>query len=195
MTVLAKPPRPLTVVGGTQCGVTIETRRLRLVALCLDDKPALMRVFNDPLAARMAHDICWPFDDHAADKKLSSLMRDPQNSWAIRNCDDEMIGLIYLSDVACGQAKSLHDFGPNVSLYIAPMHRGFGYGTEALEAVLDYLKTQRGIKIVQAAHFSDNEASGHALTMAGLLYTGRRTFESSLARPQKAEARHMIIFL
>lgn len=195
MTVLAKPPRSLALVGGTQSGVTLETQRLHLDALTQDDRAALKCVFNDPLAARMAHDISLPFDDHAADKKLSSLMRDPKNSWAIRNSHDEMIGLIYLSDVTCGQAKGLHDFGPNISLYIAPMYRGLGYGTEALEAVLSYLKTQRGQKIVQAAHFSDNDASGHTLVTVGMLYTGRRSFESSMARPERAEVRHMIMFL
>ena len=45
-----------------------------------------------------------------------------------------------------------------------------GYGTEALQAVIDFAFQQCGAQNIEADHFTDNPASGVVMTKAGMQY-------------------------
>lgn len=45
---------------------------------------------------------------------------------------------------------------------------GRGYGTEALQAVLNYAFCQMGVRVVTADHFAENPASGAVMRKAGM---------------------------
>lgn len=175
--------------------VSVETTRLSLNALRGDDLDGLMRVFSEKSTARMTHAIPHPLGREDAEKLLSDMMAEPHVHWAIRLEDEQLIGVISLTKSACGRVAGLHSFGPNLSVFIAPDWQNRGYGAEAIDGLLRWVKRRRLHAVIHAAHFADNEASAQALIATDFLYTGRRSFETSLARTGEHLALHMIRIL
>jgi len=174
---------------------SIETERLSLTPLRASDLEAFIAVYGDPQSARMTHAIPHPLTPEAAEKLLSKMMATEKTHWAIRLEDERLIGVISLKKTPCGKPAGLDCFGPNLSVFVAPAYQNHGYGVEAIDALLKWCKKRRLHKIVHAAHFADNEASGRALVAADFLYTGRRTMETSMAREGEHLALHMIRIL
>ena len=173
---------------------TIETARLSLTALRASDLDAFATIFGDGHTARMTHAIPHPLTHETAERLLDS-MAGSRTHWAIRLGDDSLVGVISLTGTACGKADSLHSFGPNLSVFVAPDHRGHGYAGEAINGLLGWVKRRRLHRVIHAAHFADNAASGRVLVAADFLYTGRRTHETSAARDGEHLALHMIRLL
>ena len=174
---------------------SIETNRLSLTPLRATDLDAFIAVFADPQSARMTHAIPHPLTREDGEKLLSKMMSTDRTHWAIRLEDERLIGVISLKKTQCGKPAGLHCFGPNLSVFIAPAWQGRGYGVEAIDGLLRWCKKRRLHKVVHAAHFADNDASGRALVAADFLYTGRRTMETSMARDGEHQALHMIRIL
>lgn len=80
--------------------------------------------------------------------------------------------------------------GPDVELgyWLAPSHRGRGYATEAVSAVLEQAPMLGHAQIV-AAHFADNAASARVLEQAGFKPTGETRLRHSAGRGGEAPAR------
>ena len=174
---------------------SIETERLSLTPLRASDLDAFTAVYSEPQSARMTHAIPHPLTREDAEKLLARMMATDRTHWAIRLEDERLVGVISLKTTQCGKPAGLHCFGPNLSVFIAPAHQGQGYGVEAIDGLLRWCKKRRLHKVVHAAHFADNEASGKALIAADFLYTGRRTMETSMARDGEHLALHMIRIL
>ncbi|MEI9903122.1 MAG: GNAT family N-acetyltransferase [Asticcacaulis sp.] len=174
---------------------TIETTRLSLCALRGSDLAGLMQVFGGMATARMTHAIPHPLGRDEAVRLLEKMRGQPQSYWAIRTGDDDLAGVVSLTQSACGKGPDLHSFGPNLSVFVASGHQGHGYAVEAIDGLLAYVKRKRLHRIVHAAHFADNAAAARVLVTADFLYTGRRTMETSLAREGEHEAWHMIRIL
>jgi len=174
---------------------SIETDRLSLTPLRVSDLDALMAVYGEPQSARMTHAIPHPLTREDAERLLSKMMATDRVHWAIRVEDELLIGVISLKTSQCGKPAGLDCFGPNLSVFIAPVHQGQGYGVEAIDALLRWCKKRRLHRVIHAAHFADNEASARALIAADFLYTGRRTMETSMARDGEHLALHMIRIL
>ena len=183
----ARPPR--------RPAPSIETNRLSLTPLRASDLDALIAVYGDPRSARMTHAIPHPLTRDDAEKLLVKMMATEKTHWAIRLEDEHLIGVISLKKTTCGKPAGLDCFGPNLSVFVAPAFQGHGYGVEAMDGLLKLCKKRRLHRVVHAAHFADNEASGRALIAADFLYTGRRTMETSLARDGEHMALHMIRIL
>ena len=183
----ARPPR--------RPAPSIETDRLSLTPLRASDLDAFVAVYGDPQSARMTHAIPHPLTREDAEKLLARMMATEKTHWAIRLDDERLIGVISLKKTQCGKPAGLHCFGPNLSVFIAPAFQNNGYGVEAIDGLLKWCKKRRLHRIVHAAHFADNEASGRALIAADFLYTGRRTMETSMARDGEHLALHMIRIL
>ncbi|MBW8879853.1 MAG: GNAT family N-acetyltransferase [Asticcacaulis sp.] len=175
--------------------VSVETTRLSLNALRLSDLDDLMKVFSEKSTARMTHAVPHPLDRDAAEALLRGMMAEPYAYWAIRREDERLIGIISLTRSACGRAAGMHSFGPNLSVFIAPDHQNQGYAVEAIDGLLRWVKRRKLHKVIHAAHFADNEASAQVLVATDFLYTGRKTFETSLARTGEHLALHMIRIL
>lgn len=173
---------------------SVETTRLSLTALQVRDLNDLMHLFGDEQTARMTHAIPHPLTQAAAEQLLSDMMAKANVHWAIRK-DERLIGVVSLTGTACGRSDGIHSFGPNLSIFVGPEHRGRGYAIEAIDGLLDWVKRKRLHSVVHAAHFADNEASARLLATADFLYTGRRTWETSLARAGTHLALHTIRIL
>ena len=174
--------------------ISIETTRLSLTPLRPSDTDGLMAVFTDKNSARMTHAIPHPLSREEAEKLLADMSAAKLTHWAIRS-DDTLIGVISLTKSACGAPAGIHTFGPNLSVFIAPAHQGNGYALEAVDGLLRWVKKRKVYKVIQAAHFADNDPSGRLLINADFLYTGRKTMETSLARDGEHLALHMIRIL
>ncbi len=174
---------------------SIETERLSLTPLRTSDLDGFIAVYGDPQSAKMTHAIPHPLTREEAEKLLTRMMATEKTHWAIRLDDERLIGVISLKKTSCGKPAGLDCFGPNLSVFIAPAHQHQGYGVEAIDGLLKWCKKRRLHRIVHAAHFADNEASGRALVAADFLYTGRRTMETSMARDGEHMALHMIRIL
>ncbi len=183
----ARPPR--------RPAPSIETDRLSLTPLRASDLDAIIEVYGQPSSARMTHAIPYPLTRDDAEKLLGKMMATDKTHWAIRLEDEHLVGVISLKKTTCGKPAGLDCFGPNLSVFVAPAHQGQGYGVEAIDGLLKWCKKRRLHRIIHAAHFADNEASGRALVAADFLYTGRRTMETSMAREGEHQALHMIRIL
>lgn len=174
---------------------SIETSRLSLTPLRSNDVDAFQAVYAEKNTARMTHAIPHPLNREDAEKHLANMLASHLTHWAIRLEDEQLIGVISLTQSACGKPKGMHSFGPNLSVFIAPSYQGQGFAIEAVDGLLRWVKKRKLHRIIHAAHFADNAHSARALIMADFLYTGRRTLETSLARDGEHEALHMIRIL
>ncbi len=175
--------------------ISIETTRLSLTPLKAGDLDALMTVFSDRNSARMTHAIPHPLGREDAEKILADMCAAKLSYWAIRIEDEQLVGVISLTQSACGKGPGMHSFGPNLSVFIAPAFQGKGYALEAVDGLLRWVEKRKLHSVIHAAHFADNEASARLLDTADFLYTGRRTMETSLARDGQHLALHMIRIL
>lgn len=179
-------------------GHSVQTKRLYLSPLCLDDVDDIRALFSHHALARMTHAIAHPFseaDARAYVEKARQTSSPRLPVFGIRGTNEALIGVVGLERGTCGQGQALHQFGPSVGISIAPEHQGRGYGQEALEGLIGYAERFGGHRLIHAAHFADNTASARMLARAGFLYTGRRTQETSKARDGAYEALHMIRLL
>jgi RimJ/RimL family protein N-acetyltransferase len=174
---------------------SVETTRLSLTALKSSDIDAFMAVFADRNSARMTHAIPHPLNRAEAERLLADMAATAFTHWAIRLDDERLIGIISLTQSACGAVGGIHSFGPNLSVFIAPAWQGQGHAIEATDGLLRWCKKRKLHRIIHAAHFADNEPSASALIQADFLYTGRKTMETSLAREGEHQALHMIRIL
>jgi|GEM_PF-977668 len=180
-------------------GHSVQTKRLYLSPLCLDDMDDIQALFGHRSVARMTHAIAHPFtqaDARAYVEKARQNTSPRLPVFAIRDADETLIGVAGLERASCGGTDgNLHQFGPSAGISIAPAYQGQGYGLEALEGLIGYAQRFGGHRVIHAAHFADNAASARMLARAGFLYTGRRTQETSKARDGHHEALHMIRLL
>jgi RimJ/RimL family protein N-acetyltransferase len=186
------PPRPENIRPEQ---LSIETTRLSLTPLRAGDLDDLMAVFADRNSARMTHAIPHPLSREGAEKLLADMRSAKLTHWAVRLEDERLIGVVSLTKSACGEPRGLHEFGPNLSVFIAPAHQERGYALEAVDGLLRWVKKRKVYRIIHAAHFADNETSGRLLVNADFLYTGRKSQETSLARAGEHLALHMIRIL
>ncbi len=76
--------------------------------------------------------------------------------------------------------------------WLARDHWRQGYATEAASAALAWARDGWGKRVVRAAHFIENPASGRVLVKAGMLYTGVVSPSPCLARGEALPSRKMI---
>lgn len=165
---------------------TLETERLRLRPLTLDDAGWIARASSRPEVARMVARVPLPNPPLFAEMfvliaRASELARGD----CVRAIEDRQtgapLGVIGLHP---------HEAGWEFGYWLAPEAWGRGYATEAgraLVAEADRLARSP----LTAGHFSDNPASGRVLEKLGFAYTGevRETF--SMGRMAKADNRVM----
>ena len=85
--------------------------------------------------------------------------------WGIaRKETDTLIGIIDL--LAFDEARNVCSF----AYMLSEAYWGLGYGTEALNAVLDFAFREMKVRAVEADHFAENEASGFVMRKAGMEY-------------------------
>lgn len=144
----------------------LNTERLVLRAFEDGDMAAVLRIFDndDVKQTYMLPD----FEDRS---KAEALFRRMQ---AISLMPDRIDYAITLNGQCIGFLNDCGIEGECIELgyVIHPDHQGNGYATEALAAVIGEL-FRMGYRCIQAAHFSQNPASGRVMQKCGMRRTGK----------------------
>jgi RimJ/RimL family protein N-acetyltransferase len=142
----------------------IETPRLRLRTVTLDDAAFYMALLNSPsfiaqLGNRGIHTL-----NHArsalADGPLNMQARLGHSLYVVCDRDDRPLGM-------CGLIKRDELDGVDLGYAFLPEHQGLGYAAEAAAAVLDYGHEVLGIARVLAIVSPQNEKSISILQKIG----------------------------
>jgi [ribosomal protein S5]-alanine N-acetyltransferase len=147
---------------------SLETERLHLRRLTLDDAGFLIEVFNDPAFIRFVGDR----NIRTIDDAESFLEKGPFESYrrhgyghhaVIRKADSQPLGI-------CGFIKrdALEDV--DIGFSLLPPYRQQGYGFEAASAMMAHGRDTLGFRRIVAIASPDNDASIRLLGRLGLTY-------------------------
>jgi RimJ/RimL family protein N-acetyltransferase len=164
---LISPDRPQMPVTD----VVLETERLQLRRLTLDDAAFLIEVFNDPAFKRFVGDR----NIHTVDQARAFIEKGPFESYRrfgfghyiVRlNGSGRPIGI-------CGYVKrdALQDV--DIGFSLLPPFRSQGYAFEAASAMMAYGRDTLGFRRIVAIASPDNDASIRLLGRLGLTFEGR----------------------
>ena len=152
--------------------VPIETDRLLLRAVVLEDAPAMFRNWTGD--DEVTKYLTWP--THASVEVTEGFVRylldaynDPKNySWGIVLKDEspEPVGMI--------SVVSMNEEVDSVQIGYCLGRKFWGRGimTEALGAVIDFAFNVLGAQRVEARHDVNNPASGAVMRKCGMIYEG-----------------------
>lgn len=148
----------------------LETRRLLLRPLALEDAEPIQRVFPQWEIVRYLNAIVpWPSPEGAAlthirDHALPAMERGDEWHWTLRRkaAPDEIVGRVHLSR---GEAN-------NRGFWIVPECRGQGLMTEAVVAVTDYWFDVLGFPVLRAPKAAANLASRRISEKTGMRLIG-----------------------
>ena len=149
--------------------VTLETDRLILRALTVDDAEAVFIWTGDPeVNCYMSYSLHT--DVEMTRQWLRSVEQDCELQAAKENYTFGFMrrsdGLLIGSGGIRRQEDDTWDFGYNLRRDCW----GRGYTTEAVKAIIDFARTQRGAKVFAAHHAVDNPASGRVMEKCGLTF-------------------------
>ena len=147
---------------------TLETARLRIVPLTLDDAPFIVELVNDPDWIRFIGDK----NVHSNADAESYLRNGPLAMYARYGVglfkvqpvgDDAPVGM-------CGliRREGLEDV--DIGFAFLPAARGHGYAAEAAAEVLEHGFSALGLKRIVAITDVDNHASARVLEKIGMSY-------------------------
>lgn len=163
--------------------IEIETERLRLRALRMQDAPAIARYAGDPQVARMILRAPVPYLPVAAEGWIMTLRaRAPLGEDFVFGVELEGEGLVG----AIGAHKRGEGF--EVGYWVGRPYWGHGFASEALGG---FVAQARGLGALHAGHFTDNPASGRVLAKNGFAYTGETEEAFSLGRGARATVKRM----
>jgi RimJ/RimL family protein N-acetyltransferase len=150
----------------------LETDRLRLRRMSLDDDAFIRTLLNEPSFLRYIGDRgVRTLDDarrYIADGPLASYERLGFGLYVVETrSDGAPIGI-------CGLLKRDTLDHPDIGFAFLPRFWSQGYAYESASAVLNYGRDALGIRRVLAITSPDNEASIRLLTRLGFSYEGTR---------------------
>jgi RimJ/RimL family protein N-acetyltransferase len=145
----------------------LETPRLLLRRLVLEDAPFVLELVNDPAWLQYIGDK----HVHNLEDARSYIRKGPLDMYAKLGFGLYLVTFkTGLRIGLCGLIKrdSLEDV--DLGFALLPRHRGRGYAQEAASAVLDYGKKTFGIKRIVAITSPDNLHSIRVLESIGFIY-------------------------
>ena len=156
---------------------TLETNRLVLRPVTLEDAPAIQKYFNNWNIVRyLPATVPWPYPDNGAEvhlrnKVLPQVVSGEALNWAIvsKEGPKEAIGIIGF--------RFKEQPGGNRGFWLAEPFWGRGYMTEAITAVQDYLFFELGIERFVVTNSNANEGSRRVKEKTGARYLGAAEFE------------------
>ena len=151
----------------------LQTRRLRLRPLRLEDWPAVQRIGGHPLVALMLASTCTPWPKAAVQASIAARQYrgKPEFCAAIVLPERAVIGVAALGPNSAD--------GPcSCAYFLDPWHWGLGYASEAMGAYLAYFMRKFDLSEVAADHFDDNPASGDVLRNLGFQELGKGSGKS-----------------
>ena len=158
----------------------IETDRLRLRAITIDDTELMLAVWNDPAFMRNVMDRGIRTPEQARDALKDGALRLFSNFGYGPYCmslksDGSMIGI-------CGLFKRENLDDPDIGFAVLPDYCGQGYAGEAAEAVVAYARADLGLRALTAIVSRGNTASIGLIEKLGL------TFESMITMPGEEDS-------
>ena len=158
----------------------IETDRLKLRAITIDDTELMLAVWNDPAFMRNVMDrgIRTPEEAREALQegalKLFSDFGYGPYCMSLKS-DGSMIGI-------CGLFRRENLDDPDIGFAVLPDYCGQGYAGEAAAAVVAYARDDLGLGVLTAIVSPDNAASIGLIEKLGL------TFDSMITMPGEDDA-------
>ena len=144
---------------------TLETERLLLRKLTPDDYLDAFKWCGDPLVNKF---MIYPLYTNAEDvrKWLETLNPDNPNGYDYGVVLKETGELIGSAGMYFHPERDAWSFGYNLRHDMWNK----GYTTEAIKAIVDYVRSERNVKAIQAEHAVDNPASGRIMEKLGLKF-------------------------
>ncbi len=157
----------------------LETDRLCLRRLTLDDADLMLAIWNDPAFVRNVGDRGVRSVEQARDEMQAGAMRLYENFGygpyaMVRKSDGERMGI-------CGLFKRDNLDHPDIGFAALPDHCGKGYTGEAAEAVVAYARDGLGLTSLTAIVSPGNAPSIGLIEKLGL------TFEAMITMPGEDE--------
>jgi RimJ/RimL family protein N-acetyltransferase len=161
----------------------IETKRLALRPLRMDDAPAVARFCNDPGVGRNLAMTPLPYLPAAAEGWIMTLA-------ARASRGEDHVRAVVLPGVGLVGVIGAHKHSDDVEIgyWFGRPYWGRGFATEALNG---FTPEARSLGALRAGHFVDNPASGRVLEKGGFAYTGEVAPLFSMARGAHAPCKRM----
>ncbi|WP_332836369.1 GNAT family N-acetyltransferase [Streptomyces odonnellii] len=142
-------------------------RTVGLAPLDVDDAELMHRWRSDPVAA---HEIgIWPRPLSGLRERIERYVdNQDRDDFVVLLPDSTPIGHIALAD------QDIADGTADIHLMLAPEYRGKGYGTDAVDALVDLTFGELPMHRLQAITHSDNRAALATLAKSGFLQEGVR---------------------
>jgi len=162
----------------------IETKRLKLRRLRMNDAPRIARFCGDPGVGRNLAMTPLPYLDVAAEGWIMIVRaRAPLRRDFVFGVDLEGEGLIGVVG-----AHRREDDSFEVGYWFGRPYWGQGFATESVRA---FVSSATSLGELEAGHFVDNPASGRVLSKSGFAYTGETKPLFSLARGESVPCKRM----
>jgi RimJ/RimL family protein N-acetyltransferase len=168
--------------------VWIETERLALSPLVLQDADAIFALFGNWSVVRFLSMPPWPYVREDARSYVEAVVKgtgnDPERAFAIR-LEDKLIGTVGIrmrpaSDLQRGA-------GPNIGYWLGEPFWGRGYMTEAARGLIAMIFETHDNDMIYSGAFTENTASLRVQEKIGFLVDGETTLFS---RPRNGTFPH-----
>ena len=148
--------------------IVLETERLRLRWLTLDDAPFIIELVNDPSFIRFIGDkgvrTIADAEKYILNGPVASYEQYGYGLYATELKDESVpIGI-------CGILKRETLPHPDIGFAFLPAYRKQGYAFEAAAAVMKHARTVLNVDTILAITTPENEASGKLLSKIGLSF-------------------------
>jgi ribosomal-protein-alanine N-acetyltransferase len=152
--------------------VPLSTPRLALVALTLEDAPAVFSYASDPEISRL---VDWPRHETIDDSRrfvarsMVGYAQGGHYEWGLmRRSDQAFLGTCGFGEIDV--ARRVADVG----YVLAKPYWRQGYATEAVAAVLQFGFLQLGLRLIEAQALPENAASLRVMAKLGMRYRETR---------------------
>ncbi len=157
----------------------LETPRLLLRRVTLDDADLMLAIWNDPAFIRFVGDRGVRTLDEARDAMTEGVLKLFDDFGygpfcVVQKSDASRIGI-------CGLFRREVLDEPDIGFALLPPYRGSGFASEAAQAVVVYARDDLGIKTLNAIVAPENGASIDLLEKLGL------SFERGITMPGETE--------
>jgi len=161
----------------------LNTSRLDLVALKLEDAPFVFAYASDPEISGL---VAWRQHGSLADSRrfiarsMVGYAKGGHYTWGIMRRTDEA----FIGTCGFGGVDIAHSCG-DLNYVLARRYWGQGYATEAAAAVMQFGFKKLRLRFIEAQAFQENTASFRVMAKLGLRYSETTTIEQE-SSPRRA---------